>query len=71
MFEDMDFTVDTQLKLNVHKTFTRRSKRCKNALCTLNLDRVFRSVKLECLKRLVVNYCFANLSILDVCQRPG
>lgn len=44
-FQDKDFTVDKQLKLNVHKTFTGRSKHYKNVLCTLNLGRVSRSVR--------------------------
>ena len=44
VFEDMHFTMDPQPKLNVHKTFTRLSKRYKNALRTLNLGRVSRCV---------------------------
>ena len=44
MFEDMHFTMDPQPKLNVHKTFTRLSKRYKNALRTLNLGCVSRIV---------------------------
>ena len=44
MFEDIQFTVDPQPKLNICKTFTRLSKRYKNALRTSNLGRVSRSV---------------------------
>ena len=79
----MHFTVDPQPKLNKHKTFSRLSKRYKNALRTLNLGRVSRCVLRthaniqhggifnNSLQRLAVNNCFANLSILDVCECAG